>query len=47
MVHRLIKSRRSTLITHYGQLYSGIEDYELKERARVVIRGALNHPLER
>jgi hypothetical protein len=30
MVHHLIKSRRSTLTSHYGEPYSGIEYYEMK-----------------
>ena len=29
MVHHLIKSRKSTPISHYGKPYSGIEDYEM------------------
>jgi len=30
MVHYLINSRKSTLTSHYGGPYSGIEDYEMK-----------------
>lgn len=30
MVHHLTKSRKSTPISHYGEPYSGIEDYEIK-----------------
>ena len=30
MVHQLIKSQKSPLTSHYGEPYSGIEDYEMK-----------------
>ena len=32
MVYHLIKSQKSTPISHYGEPYSGIEDYDLKKR---------------